>query len=220
MGLIALNYIFKDEFILAPWLIALSMLFDFMDGRSARMLKATSAFGAQFDTMSDFVAFGVVPAFLAYRISLKHIPIFGAIVAVIYVFAGCYRLVRFTLLPKDNNKKHAFLGLPIPAAAGLIASYVLVSLKTWNGITDNYSFMFVTLLLSILMVSKIEYFAVDKEGKHLTLYKIIGTIFFLSVVFTFRYSYYTFLVWMSLYLIFGIVRYIVINLINLRNKKR
>jgi CDP-diacylglycerol--serine O-phosphatidyltransferase len=190
------------------------MLFDFMDGRSARMLNATSAFGAQFDSMADFIAFGISPAFLAYRISLRYIPYWGAIVAVAYVFAGCYRLVRFNLIPKDEENHHSFTGLPIPAAAGMIASYVLVSLKTWNEVLHHYTFMFVLLLLALLMASKIEYFAVDKEGKHLTLYKIIGTIFFLSIVLTFRYSYYTFLAWMSLYLVFGIFRYIVNGIIN------
>ena len=81
-ALISLNHIIKGEFILSSWIIFLSMIFDFLDGKVARKLQATSPFGALYDTMSDFVAFGVVPGMLMYRVSLLSINPYGAAVTI------------------------------------------------------------------------------------------------------------------------------------------
>ena len=72
-GLTALHFTFENNFILAAWLIAFSMLCDGLDGKIARLLNAQSRFGAQFDTLSDFVAFGVVPGFMVYRYKLSEL---------------------------------------------------------------------------------------------------------------------------------------------------
>ncbi len=202
-ALVAIHYTALDEFILPAWLILFSMICDFLDGKFARILKAASPFGAQYDTLSDFVAFGIAPAFLAYRVSLQYLAYPGVIAALIYVFFGCYRLVRFSLRTKKTKSgNNSFIGLPIPAAAGFISTSIIFSLHHWNTIPNHSLFLISILLVSILMTSRIEYLTIDHSkffpGKKIFLIVII----LLLIILFFRYSYISFL--------FLIVGYIVL----------
>ncbi|NQT65368.1 MAG: CDP-alcohol phosphatidyltransferase family protein [FCB group bacterium] len=93
LHLINLDNFYLDNFYLAAWLIGIAMICDFLDGKFARLLNAQSKFGAQFDTLSDFVTFGVAPGFLAYSSLLNEVSFVGAAVSIFYVFCGGYRLV-------------------------------------------------------------------------------------------------------------------------------
>ncbi len=216
-ALISINYIAKGEFILSPWLIMLSMIFDFLDGYSARKLNAVSQFGSMFDTMSDFVAFGVTPAFLVYRISLSNIPLWGALTAIMYVICGCFRLIRFTINNKDSLEKKPFTGLPIPIAAGFVALFVIFSLKQWGTIPSDYILLFLVLAVSYLMASKVEYFAMNMKGKLNTLTKLIFIAFIASIIVFFKQSYWVFIFWISSYIIYCLLRYIILKISQLRN---
>jgi CDP-diacylglycerol--serine O-phosphatidyltransferase len=212
-ALIAIYYISVDEFVLAPWLIIFSMICDFLDGTFARKLNAASSFGAQYDTLSDFVAFGIAPAFLAYRITLHTLSSWGMIVAVLYVFSGCYRLVRFTLRNKHNpNEKKSFIGLPIPMAAGFISASVIFSQQHFDISPNRYLFLSFMFILSLLMVSRIEYLTIDKSGKYGQASKVILIIASLSIIFSFSYSYVAILFWISVYILFCLIRQIIIQL--------
>ena len=140
-GLIALHLIYEGNFVIASWLIALAMVFDGLDGKLARLLNACTKFGAMFDTLSDYVTFGVVPAFLAYKVALHQFGVWGIIFSIFYVFAGGYRLVRFTLDNKNPGIKKPFTGLPIPAAAGLIVSFVIYNFYIWDKIQFPHFFL-------------------------------------------------------------------------------
>lgn len=208
-GLLALQFTFEEKFVTAAWLIILSILCDGLDGKLARWLNAYSKFGATFDTLSDFVAFGVVPAFLAYKSYLFKFGLWGIIISFFYIFAGGYRLVRFTLKNTDTNKKHPFIGLPIPAAGGFISSYIILNYYFWHSLLITEISLAVILISSILMISHIEYLPIEK-GKKLTreskLFIVLATV---SIIVAIKYFYFVFIVWIITYILYGIVRHFV-----------
>ena len=208
-GLLALQFTFEENFVIAAWLITLSILCDGLDGKLARWLNAYSKFGAMFDTLSDFVAFGVVPAFLAYKSYLFKFGFWGIAISFFYIFAGGYRLVLFTLKNTDTNKKHPFIGLPIPAAGGFISSYIILNYYFWHSLRYPEIFLAVTLISTLLMISHIEYLPIEK-GKKITgeskLFIVLATI---SIIVAIKYFYFVFIIWIIIYILYGIIRHFV-----------
>lgn len=154
----------------ALFYILLACIFDLLDGRVARMAGAESPFGREFDSLADIVSFGVAPAFLVHRIVLKPVfvehPEIGWFIASAYVICGAFRLARFNCLAAMSNTgggKH-FLGFPIPAAAGMVASLTLLLLwwdeKQFRDVaTSSWRFALPVILvfLSAMMVSEVKY---------------------------------------------------------------
>lgn len=106
---------------LAAWGIVLAMLFDIFDGRVARLMNASSRFGAEYDSLADVVSFGVAPAMLAFAAGdLQVLGRAGWVLAFLYVVCAALRLARFNVLP--SRWKGRFEGLPSPAAAAMVAS--------------------------------------------------------------------------------------------------
>jgi CDP-diacylglycerol--serine O-phosphatidyltransferase len=137
--------------------IIVAGIFDGLDGRVARLTKTTSIFGMEFDSLSDLVSFGVAPALLAYLWALEPYGRYGWLAAFLYVATTALRLARFNSLALDKTPKD-FVGLPCPAAAGMIATTVLFS--RYLGATDtvkHLSILILVYLLSYLMVSNIRY---------------------------------------------------------------
>ncbi|MDB4651840.1 CDP-diacylglycerol--serine O-phosphatidyltransferase [Verrucomicrobia bacterium] len=122
---------FNNIILKALLLILLACLFDLLDGRVARMGGLESPFGREFDSLADIVSFGVAPAFLVHRIVLKDVFIqhqeIGWFIASVYLICGALRLARFNVMAAepDSGSNKEFLGFPIPAAAGLVASLTL-----------------------------------------------------------------------------------------------
>lgn len=150
-------------------LILLACIFDLLDGRVARMVGKESPFGREFDSLADVVSFGVAPAFLVYRVVLKDVfqdlPELGWLIAAIYLICGAFRLARFNCLatmPQSHQSTSGeFTGVPIPAAAGMVASLTLF-LIWWEGKefavgTWRYVLPVLLLFLSYLMVSEVKY---------------------------------------------------------------
>lgn len=154
----------SEDYYRASILIIFAMFFDMLDGRVARMTKTQSAFGLQLDSLADVVSFGVAPAVLMYSWSLKQASTVGLVVAFLFVAAGAVRLARFNVLsmsaegaPKACSKY--FLGLPIPAAAGVVVALVIAnhSAATLEAASYVWPMMGVTLLLSVLMISNVRF---------------------------------------------------------------
>ncbi len=129
-----------DQFHAAIWFILGACVFDVLDGRVARLGGADSPFGREFDSLADIVSFGVAPALLVYKIVLYEFPRPGLMIAFLYLACGALRLARFNCIAAasdaDNGaqaspaeKGKPFKGIPIPAAAGVIAS--LTELLLW-----------------------------------------------------------------------------------------
>jgi CDP-diacylglycerol--serine O-phosphatidyltransferase len=151
----------------ALFFILLACIFDLLDGRVARMGGMESPFGREFDSLADVVSFGVAPAFLVHRIVLKDLfvglPELGWFIASVYLICGALRLARFNCLatqPGASGSKE-FLGFPIPAAAGLVASLTLFILwweeKGFAKSDWRFVLPVILILLSGMMVSKVAY---------------------------------------------------------------
>ncbi|MEA2096792.1 MAG: CDP-diacylglycerol--serine O-phosphatidyltransferase [Candidatus Cloacimonadota bacterium] len=211
LGLSALHLISLGNYFLAAWLIGFAMVCDFLDGKFARMLNAQSKFGAQFDTLSDFVTFGVTPGFLAYSSLLNEVNIVGAVVSIFYVFCGGYRLVRFTLKNNITSKKQPFIGLPIPAAAGMIASFIILNSYFQDAKIIVDLLIISTFIVSILMISKIEYLPLEKGKKLSKESKLFISLAIISIVLAIKFSYFIFIIWMLIYILYGVLRQILLS---------
>ena len=154
----------NGNFTLAAISIMVAMLWDTLDGRVARLTNTQSTFGAEYDSLSDLVSFGVAPALLVYEWSLSDLGRFGWLAAFIYLACAALRLARFNTQVGATDKRY-FQGLPSPASAGVIAS--MIWLKFWNfeyfdfGVVSfsYYVGVVITILCGLLMVSNVRYFS-------------------------------------------------------------
>jgi len=150
----------RGDFLLAAIAIMAANVFDVLDGRIARLTKTTSRFGIEYDSLCDLVAFGVAPGILVYRWGLEPWGTFGWLAASLYVTAGALRLARFNVLTDTALKRH-FLGLPIPAAAEVIATTVMLY-YFFGAEGPTYRHLIVLVMvyaLAGLMVSNVRYFS-------------------------------------------------------------
>jgi len=130
-GFFAVVQAMKGAFELAAVAIFVAMVLDGLDGRVARLTRTQSAFGAEYDSLSDMVSFGVAPALVVYVWALKDMGRLGWIAAFIYCVGAALRLARFNTTLEVVDKRY-FQGLPSPAAAALVAGFVWVAID--NGI--------------------------------------------------------------------------------------
>ena len=156
-GFYAIISAINGNFFHAAVAIIVAGIFDGLDGRVARMTKTASTFGMEYDSLCDLVSFGVAPAVLAYLWALEPYGRYGWLAAFLYVATTALRLARFNSLTLTKSPKD-FVGLPCPAAAGMIATTVLFS--RYLGATESVkhiSILVLVYLLSYLMVSNIRY---------------------------------------------------------------
>jgi CDP-diacylglycerol--serine O-phosphatidyltransferase len=116
----------RDRFDMAVYVLVLAIILDMLDGRVARLLRATSEFGRQLDSFSDAVSCGAAPALLVHLAVLHELGALGIASAVVYLLAGLFRLGRFNLLSDAHSKAHRTLGVPIPIGAGYLLAVVLM----------------------------------------------------------------------------------------------
>ena len=176
-GFLSIVFSIKGDFNYAAWAIIVSMVMDMLDGRIARLAKATSRFGVEFDSLADLVSFGVAPAVMMYQMILHTLNNHGIAIALFYVLAGALRLARFNVKASEGEPSTHFVGLPIPAAAGILASFVLsyqlfeisneVPVNMIHLVADRMPFVFKTIpilmvFISFLMVSNVPYAAFKK----------------------------------------------------------
>jgi CDP-diacylglycerol--serine O-phosphatidyltransferase len=200
--------------------ILLACIFDLLDGRLARMGGEESPFGREFDSLADIVSFGVAPAFLVHRVVLKDVftghPEVGWFLASVYVICGALRLARFNCLATMNIKSSSsdFMGFPIPAAAGMVASVTLFML--WYDEREfpvgnwRYALPVLMFFLSMMMVSEVRYPSFKKldfrQTKPFTKL-VIGAMFFGLVLILWKRVLPVALPLMfTLYLIYGFIR--------------
>jgi CDP-diacylglycerol--serine O-phosphatidyltransferase len=144
---------------LAAWFILVSAVFDTLDGKIARLTGTTSKFGVEYDSLADLVAFGVAPGLLMYSWALTSFGKFGWLAAFLYVVCGALRLARFNVQVNSIESK-SFVGLPIPAAAGMVASCVLIFYHLGgSGTIKKISVMLLIYVLAYLMVSNFRYYS-------------------------------------------------------------
>jgi CDP-diacylglycerol--serine O-phosphatidyltransferase len=147
----------NGDFERAAWAVVVSGICDAADGRIARLTATTSKFGVEYDSLSDLLAFGLAPALLLYEWALRPYGKWGWSVAFLFVVCGALRLARYNV-QIDTVEAVSFKGLPIPAAAGMVVSTVLIFHKFDRpGPTENHVILAVVFLLAVLMVSNVKY---------------------------------------------------------------
>lgn len=152
----------KGDFISAAWYILIANIFDGLDGWVARLTHSTTRFGIELDSLSDLVAFGIAPAVLIYNWSLDSFGRIGWGAAFLYAMCGALRLARYNVQMGSAESK-AFTGMPIPAAATVIASLILFY-NEMRGVLPgrNYMILIMPFLLAILMVSTLRYHGIKE----------------------------------------------------------
>jgi len=158
-GLYSIIASMKGHFEVAAVSILIAAVLDALDGRIARMTNTTSKFGAEYDSLADVIAFGVAPAIMAYTWSLSGFGNWGWVVAFLFVACGALRLARFNIQIGIIESK-VFNGLPIPGAAAVVATGVLIYHKLGGeGRFENISVLISVFFLALLMVSSIKYYS-------------------------------------------------------------
>jgi CDP-diacylglycerol--serine O-phosphatidyltransferase len=177
-GFYALLASVRGEFMSSATAIVAGMVFDALDGRVARLVRGESSFGVEFDSMADFLTFGVAPAHMMYAFILKDYGAWGYPLAFFYALCGGLRLARFNAVAHEGaGSKSHFSGLPIPGGAGFLASFVLLyqiieqgrPAHTWKFLMDRIPALYglaplMMVAIGLLMVSTISYPAFKQSG--------------------------------------------------------
>jgi CDP-diacylglycerol--serine O-phosphatidyltransferase len=177
-GILSMVSSINGNFIQAAWLLVGALACDIVDGRVARLTHTTSDFGVQLDSLSDLISFGVAPAIMMYMLVLNTMPKIGIAIAVLFILCSALRLARFNVLAQKGVTYKTFMGLPTPASAGVLVSFVLsyellgpkeyaLNVKTIPVLMNIMPTFFrampiVMVLLSFLMVSNVPYLSFKK----------------------------------------------------------
>lgn len=160
-GYLSLALTFQRSWIAAAWLIAAGGMLDALDGPVARRLRAESRFGAELDSFTDLVTFGLAPAVLFYWAFFSHWGPVGLACGFLPVVASMLRLTRYNLTAAGGNREY-FRGFTSTANGCLLASFVLFSHGFWQHSIVSVIAVCLVVLSSILMVSGIPYMSIGK----------------------------------------------------------
>jgi len=152
-GLFSVLSVMDGRPVLAAWFIVMAAVLDAFDGKAARMFGGGSEFGVQFDSLSDMVSFGLAPAVLIYMITFRDMGFAGLVVTFVPVLAAAVRLARFNVAAVIGRT--AYVGLSSPLHACLLAAFVVMSYSRWGEILDANVLAALTVVSSLLMVSRL-----------------------------------------------------------------
>ncbi len=165
-GFYAIIQSVEHHFLPAGLAILFAMIFDSIDGRVARLTHTSSPFGAELDSLSDMVSFGVAPAMMAFSWQLHALGKFGWLVAFIYCACAGLRLARFNTLIGIVDKKF-FVGLPSPAAAALLVGYIYIcNSYELSGMFIKSLTVVLTLIAAFSMVSNVKFYSFKEFHFH------------------------------------------------------
>ena len=166
LGISSIKFSIDGNYNLAVTLILFAAILDALDGRIARLIKGTSEFGKELDSLTDFVSFGIAPVFVLYFWELSNYGKLGWAITLIYSVCCVLRLARFNLTKVDENqewKKNFFEGIPSPAGGLLILMPLIYDLTDLNiGFNIKILTPYLTIAIAILLVSKIPTLALKK----------------------------------------------------------
>ncbi len=190
---------------LAAWMIFVSLVFDGLDGRVARLTNTCSRFGVEFDSLADIVAFGMAPALLLYLYAGHDFGRFGILASALYVVFGAIRLARFNVMTSQTEPS-VFIGVPIPTAAVFLAVSILLFEKYPS--LEPYRWLLLTAALgvSLLMVSNIRYPSFKKVNLHVVNLKRVLVALLVAASGIFLYPIEGFATLFLVYLLYGPVR--------------
>jgi CDP-diacylglycerol--serine O-phosphatidyltransferase len=172
MGLTAIRFAIEDRFDIAVLFVIIAAILDGLDGRIARALRGATRFGAELDSLADFVDFGVAPALILYFWGLHEVKSLGWFAALVFAIAAALRLARFNVMAEEPDRPawhaHFFTGMPAPAGAivGLLPLYLSLSIfEAPHGRFMIWLYILYVLIISFLMASRIPHFSGKKIGR-------------------------------------------------------
>jgi len=210
-GFFSIIHSIQGDFKIAAYSIVAAAVFDLLDGRLARLTHATSKFGAEYDSLSDLVSFGLAPGILMFQWALNPFGRLGWLAAFLYVACTALRLARFNVQVGVVEKNY-FQGLPSPMAAGIVASaYVAFADLGWEPVDlPARGLLFMVMLLGIVMVSNFRYRSfkdLDLKERLPFKYLIVGVIIIFLVALRVEVMLFVlFLTYAILGAVFGILR--------------
>ncbi|MDC0524519.1 CDP-diacylglycerol--serine O-phosphatidyltransferase [Pelagibacteraceae bacterium] len=224
LGISSIKFSIEGNYSLAVILILFAAILDALDGRIARMIKGTSEFGKELDSLTDFVSFGIAPVFVLYFWELSKYGRLGWAITLIYSVCCVLRLARFNITKIENSqewKNNFFEGVPSPAGGLLILMPLIYELANINlGIEVKNVTPYLTVLVAILLVSKIPTLALKKisiSPKITVFLLLIIGIIFISLLF---YTLETLLVFGAIYILSIPISFFIYNNQNKKNLKK
>lgn len=196
-GLTGIRLAFENRYELAVAMVLLAAFLDGVDGRVARLMKATSKFGAQMDSLADIVNFGVAPALVVYVFALDQARSLGWIAALIYAIAAGLRLARFNVMAERETKatwqSEYFVGVPAPAGAMLVLLPVYLG---FLGITPDRLFAYgsalYTVFIAFLLVSRLPVWSGKSETsrirRDLVLPIMLGVVIYVALLMSYTWE--------------------------------
>jgi CDP-diacylglycerol--serine O-phosphatidyltransferase len=206
LGISSIKFSIDGNFSLSVTLILLAAILDALDGRIARLIKGTSEFGKELDSLTDFVSFGIAPVFILYFWELNSYGKLGWAIALIYSVCCVLRLARFNLTKHDDNhawKNNFFEGIPSPAGGLIILIPLIYELSNFD-FDFNLRFItpYLTIFIALMLVSKVPTPSLKKISisPKTTIFLLlsVGMIFIALLFYTFK----TLLFLSLIYLIF------------------
>jgi CDP-diacylglycerol--serine O-phosphatidyltransferase len=196
-GLTGIRLAFENRYELAVAMVLLAAFLDGIDGRIARMMKATSKFGAQMDSLADIINFGVAPALVLYVYVLDQARSLGWIAALIYTIAAGLRLARFNVMAERESKapwqSEFFVGVPAPAGAALVLLPVYIGfLDVEMTLPFAYASTVYTIVIAYLLVSRLPVWSGKSETSHirrdLVFPVILGVVLYVALLMSFTWQ--------------------------------
>ena len=188
IGLTSIRFALDGKFEFAIIAIIFAALIDGLDGRIARLIKATSKVGKELDSLTDMISFGVAPAFIMYFWKLNTLGRFGWLVCLIYVICVALRLARFNVNSNQEPswRDNFFEGVPSPAGGILVLTPLIISLTNFNLIQLNYDIIVPVFFIttSLLLISKFPSYSFKKIviQRKTTIFLLFGIVLFFGLL--------------------------------------
>ena len=166
LGISSIKFAMDGNFSYAVLFLVVAAILDGLDGRVARLIKGTSDFGKELDSLTDVISFGVAPAFIMYFWALSEIGRLGWLISLIYVVCVALRLARFNVSSEEESswRDNFFEGIPSPAGGILVLMPLVLSFSEFKYLNENYKLVvpIFFIIISILLISKIPTYSLKK----------------------------------------------------------
>ena len=188
IGLSSIKFALDEKFELAIVAIVFAALIDGLDGRIARLIKATSKVGKELDSLTDVISFGVAPSFVMYFWSLNNLGKFGWLLCLIYVVCVTLRLARFNVNSNEEPswKDNFFEGIPSPAGGILVLMPLIFSLSEFDFLIISYNILVPVFFISVsfLLISKLPTYSLKKIiiPRSMTVFLLFGIVLFFGLL--------------------------------------
>ena len=189
LGISSIKFAMDGNFAFAVLFLIVAAILDGLDGRVARLIRGTSDFGKELDSLTDFVSFGIAPGFIIYFWELNKLGKMGWLIVLFFSVCCVLRLARFNLTKfekKDEWKNNYFQGMPSPAGGCLILFPLIFELSNFSSLFNlRVITPYFMVLVSLLLISKVPTFSFKKIAirRNMTIFLLLGVgLFFVSII--------------------------------------